>query len=145
MKKLILIIGGLIIAIALVVSIIQWNQEVDTTTEKAKVDLTTVIEKDPENAENPNPNDNGAATHTPDTEQKNPSKSEAVQNRQEAGQNGSGSNGTPSVGTQSPGATNKSLSEIKSSYQTIFTDLEVQETSKLDQLLVQAKADYVSR
>lgn len=38
----------------------------------------------------------------------------------------------------------KSLSEIKDYYISLFDELEVQETSKADQLLVQAKADQVS-
>lgn len=38
----------------------------------------------------------------------------------------------------------KSLTEIKEYYLSLFDELEVQETSKADQLLVQAKADQVS-
>ena len=38
----------------------------------------------------------------------------------------------------------KSLAEIKDYYLSLFDELEVQETSKADQLLVQAKADQVS-
>ena len=48
MKKYIFIIGGLIIAVALVLSVLQWNKEVDTTTEKAKEDLTNIAEQDPQ-------------------------------------------------------------------------------------------------
>ena len=144
MKKPIILIGGLIIALALIVSIIQWNQDVDSTTEKAKKDLTTVTEKDPVEAENPASDDSGAEMNTPDPEQKDSSQSAAVQKQQVAGQKGSGSNGTPSDDYSPPEKANKSLSEIKSAYRTIFADLEVQETSKLDQLLVQAKADFVS-
>ena len=144
MKKSIIIIGGLIIALALVVSIVQWNQDVATTAEKAKEDLTTVTEKDPVESENPASDDSGAETNTPDPEQKNPSQSEAVQKQQVAGQKGSGSNGTPSDDYSSPEKANKSLSEIKTAYRAIVTDLEVQETSKLDQLIVKAKADHVS-
>ena len=51
----------------------------------------------------------------------------------------------------SPSSTNakedkkKTLSEIKKEYTTLFNELEVQETSKLDQLLVEAKAEYISK
>ena len=51
---------------------------------------------------------------------------------------------TDDVNTVAPEATGKTLAEIKSAYRTIFTDLENQESSKMDQLLVKAKADYVS-
>jgi hypothetical protein len=41
-------------------------------------------------------------------------------------------------------ASSQSVAEIKAEYQSVFNDLEIQETSKIDQLIVQAKADYVS-
>ncbi|PLS17816.1 hypothetical protein CVD28_08945 [Bacillus sp. M6-12] len=39
----------------------------------------------------------------------------------------------------------KTLEEVKGSYRSLFGELEAQETSKIDQLVVQAKADYVSK
>lgn len=45
---------------------------------------------------------------------------------------------------QTKGEDKTSLSEIKDYYISLFNELEVQETSKADQLLVQAKADQVS-
>ena len=38
-----------------------------------------------------------------------------------------------------------SLEEIKTAYREVFTELEIQENSKLDQVVVQAKADFVSK
>lgn len=39
----------------------------------------------------------------------------------------------------------KSLSQLKEKYNAAFQELEAEETSKVDQLVVQAKADYVSK
>ncbi|MDZ5471905.1 hypothetical protein SM124_09110 [Bacillus sp. 31A1R] len=38
----------------------------------------------------------------------------------------------------------KSLEEIKGKFNSLFSELEAQETSKIDQLVVEAKAEYVS-
>lgn len=38
-----------------------------------------------------------------------------------------------------------SLDEIKDYYQNLFSELEAQETSKVDQLIVEAKADFISK
>ena len=73
----------------------------------------------------------------------NTSNSDPVAIEQEKQQTSS-SNETPIPETHTPETEGKSLSEIKSAYQKMFSDLEIQETSTLDQLVVQAKADYVS-
>ena len=39
----------------------------------------------------------------------------------------------------------KSVKQIKKEYSALFEELEAQETSKIDQLMVAAKADYVSK
>ena len=74
MKKYIFIIGGLLIAVALIVSVIQWNKEVDMTTEKAKEDLTQMAqqeqEQDPKESEKqPSAQDQDTTTNNQDTEQ----------------------------------------------------------------------------
>jgi len=39
----------------------------------------------------------------------------------------------------------KSVKEIKKEYKVVFNELEAQETSKIDQLMIAAKADHVSK
>ncbi|MFJ8266853.1 hypothetical protein [Peribacillus asahii] len=39
----------------------------------------------------------------------------------------------------------KSVNQIKKEYSALFEELEAQETSKIDQLMVAAKADYISK
>lgn len=165
MKKYTFIIGGLLIAFALIVSVIQWNKEVDITTEKAKEDLTNLAKQDPQAAGKlPSANDQETTTNNQDIEQtqqkdsvsttepsskhsnqndSNTSNSDPVVIEQE-GQQNSNSNRTPIREIDTPETEGKSLSEIKSAYQRMFSDLEIQQTSTLDQLIVQAKADFVS-
>ena len=58
--------------------------------------------------------------------------------------NGKGTSGSQGLDAKLPSNTTHTLTEIKTAYRDAFTDLEVQQTSSMDQLLVQAKADYVS-
>ena len=58
--------------------------------------------------------------------------------------NGNGTSGSQGLDATLPSNTTHTLTEIKNAYRDAFTDLEVQQTSSMDQLLIQAKADYVS-
>ena len=64
--------------------------------------------------------------------------------KQSESANGNGTSGSQGVDMKLPSDKSHTLPEIKTAYQGAFTDLEVQQTSHMDQLLVQAKADYVS-
>lgn len=165
MKK-ILIIGSLLAAIAIIaISISQWNAKVDTTTEQAKKEIDTLAEKDPssvgkspssdatnEQAETDSKSESSPSSGGGSDSQPNPTDGANTENKQPTDATGNNEGTTADSTTDStsdsspsvPSTTGKTLPEIKAAYRTVFSDLEVQETSKVDQLVVQAKADYVS-
>lgn len=56
-----------------------------------------------------------------------------------------GSSGNSTGNTGSSNQNNKpTVTEIKNKYSTLFNELKAQETSKIDQLVIQAKSEYVS-
>ena len=164
MKRKYKIIGvacGFILLIGILVfGVSQWNQDIAKTTEQAKDDLNMAEQA----KDDPNINGDESKDTDPSTSKKNNPDSDSEQS--EPTQSGSvkldpstepkidskepsgSSNGKETSSSQGIVATSShtshTLTEIKTAYRDAFTDLEVQQTSRIDQLLVQAKADYVS-
>ncbi|PLT35742.1 hypothetical protein [Bacillus sp. V5-8f] len=96
----------------------------------------------------------GRAEHNPEStsilsnsNQRNQSATSNNQPNQSATSNNQANTSSKSDSTNSSSNSNKKKTkeEITSTYRTVFGELEAQETSKIDQLVVQAKADYVSK
>ncbi|WP_071393400.1 hypothetical protein [Bacillus tuaregi] len=152
MKKY-LLISGIILGIVLIAfSVAQWNSKVETTTEKAKKDIKVAEEKRIEKRENVDASENAEGTGS----QTNGTNHSATGTHSENDPDRAQSDGSvidDSTGNEEAGSEDTtgssrykgtSLEEIKGNYRKIFSDLEVQETSRVDQLVVKAKADYVS-
>jgi len=157
MQRKYLFIGGCVLAIVLIiVSIFQWNSKVETTAEKAKKDLKIAEDKRETNHRNRESSGNAeevasedSTGNQNDTPAKGNNHSTTPPNTQSENESpqidGTDSNQANTEGrTESSRFKGTSLEEIKAAYRTIFSDLEVQETSRADQLMVRAKADYVS-
>ncbi|KAA9014192.1 hypothetical protein [Niallia endozanthoxylica] len=153
MKRKYLYIGGCVLAIVLITfSVFQWNSKVETTVEKSKEDLKVAETKKKttsENGESPENAEGLADEGTTSNPNSNPAKGNnhsTTHSNTESGNGQSQTDGTSDTegNTESPRFKGTSLEQIKAAYRTIFSDLEVQETSRADQLMVQAKADYVS-
>lgn len=158
--KRILTIGSLLVAIvAILFSISQWNAKVDKATEKAKEEIDMAAEKEPSLIEQ-SPSSDATNEQSDTTNSQNKSSSSGsgngtnsqtdttetadTKNKQITDPTKNNEGPTTDSVSPVPPTTGKTSQEIKAAYRTIFYDLEVQETSKVDQLLVQAKADYVS-
>jgi hypothetical protein len=149
MKKVIYVVCAVLVTAAVVTfSLVNWNKKIDTTTEKAKEKIEVVKKIDPNltgHATNNNINsadtskgqDNGASTgngsQSGDTSTENNTAADGGEGTVEA-QGGITKEALPGT----------SFEEIKAAYQKVFSELEVQEGSKVDQVVVQAKADFVS-
>ncbi len=152
MKRIYVIIGGLILIIGLIaVSLSHWNAKIDTTTEKAKEKIEATAKKDPSltgdtpvNSTDSTKGTTAAASNQSDQTQTSDTPAKSNSNATANTVNNESSNGNPSGGS-TPAAAGKTVADIKAAYQKIFSDLEVQEMSNIDQLVVQAKADYVSK
>ena len=152
--------GSVLIIGMLVFGMLQWNQDIAETTEQAKDDLKMAekAKDNPElnsnesknNDENPSTSGENNPGYDPEQSRSNEDSSSTEPNKdsqeQSESPNGKGTSDSKSksVDVTLPSNTNHTLTEIKSAYRDAFTDLEVQQTSGMDQLLVQAKADYVS-
>ena len=155
---------GLVSAFVLVIGIlifgiIRWNTQVAETTEKAKEELK-MDEKTKEdsniNEETPAGVGEDAIKDDHSTNQKNNSESDHEQSQSDGSEpatdsteqkdsaNDNGNSSFQGGDGNLPSNTVPTLTEIKGAYRNAFSDLEVQQASQIDQLLVQAKADYVS-
>ncbi len=154
MKKISIIIGAVLLTAAVVTfSLVQWNNKLEDTTVKAKEKIEVVKKTDP------NLTGHASADTVASTEPSGDADSSVNK-----GNDSSAGTGTPSSNgdTETAAAANEedikveaqggtstipgtSLAEIKAAYQEVFTELEVQEGSKVDQVVVQAKADFVSK
>ena len=160
-----MVCGFVLLIGILVFGISQWNQDIAETTEQAKDDLNMAEQaKDDPNLNGDESKDEDQSTskkNNPesDSEQLDPAQSGSVEldssldpstdpkidsKEQSESANGNGTSGSQGVEVKLPSHTSHTLPEIKTAYRDAFTDLEVQQTSHMDQLLVQAKADYVS-
>jgi len=167
MRRKYFIIIGIVLAItAITVSFLQWNKEVETTTEKAKKEIQIaekeaqketgdaakssgskgeVRNQDGTEASNGSTSTSQDATTAPDN-----GPAQATDPNQPISNPAESTTGSLNGGVGVQGNTGvspfkgTSLNDIKSAYRTIFSDLEIQEMSRVDQLMVQAKADYVS-
>ncbi len=153
MKRKYLFISGCVLAIVLITfSMFQWNSKVETTIEKAKEDLQVVEDKKEtigQNGESPQHAEGLADEGTTSNQNRDLAKGNnhsTTQSNRESGNDQLQSDGTSDAerNTESSRFKGTSLEEIKEAYRTVFSDLEVQETSRADQLMVRAKADYVS-
>lgn len=139
MKRFI-IAGIVIVGIGIIIlGNLTWNQKVEKTVQKAEEKISSPIYKEslPEGEAEDTSTTDGKNTNTKSTSSepsKKPGETEST---------------TETKAEDEPGSTptsdgKPSLEEIKAEYHSIFSELEAQETSKVDQLLVQAKADLVS-
>lgn len=135
MKRWMLI--GIVAAgiVLILVGNFSWNKKVEKTVQEAEERINSPIYKESlgktlGSIEKENEGTNGTTSSTEkDTETKTTKESETTTEEQEA--------------TSPNENTTPSLQEIKDEYYVIFSELEAQETSKVDQLIVEAKADYV--
>jgi hypothetical protein len=154
MKRVYILIGSALLAIGVIAfSLSHWNTKVDSTTEQAKEKIEEVRKKDPslvgETIPNSNPSNNSDNSTNGNSETANNSGNDSSSS--DTTDSSSQPNGTEasetteeSSNTTSTPSKGKSLEDINSAYGQVFSDLEVQVTSNLDQMLVKAKADYVS-
>lgn len=144
MKKIYFVIGGAIIAAALVTfGAVNWNAKIKTASESAKEKIEMVKKTDPHLTGDAPLDSNGTAAAD--------GQAGGDETSSDGGKNGNGISSDPSTNDESlassvkaPALSGTSLEEIKAAYEEIFTELEIIEGSKIDQLVVQAKADYVS-
>ncbi len=160
MKKIVLIIGGLAVATAIVTfGAVSWNDKLETTSQSAKEKIETVKKTDPElTGDAPISSNDSGGSDSADVKlgsNDTPASSDGGTDQGISGNTGdagdagkqiSDSGESPaSPGTATaPAQPGTTLAEIKSAYYETFSELEVLENSKIDQVVVQAKADYVS-
>jgi len=148
MKKIFLLIGGVLAVVVLTFGIVSWNEKVKTTSESAKEKIEIMKKTDPDLTGDAPLTSNGSAKTT------NGQADEADSVTNDDGTMGhgiSGNTGSQNDSGESPASTvvaptdpGTGLDEIKSAYRKTFSELEVWEGSNIDQIVVQAKADYVS-
>lgn len=166
---MVLIIGGLAVAAAIVTfGAVSWNDKLETTSQSAKEKIETVKKTNPELTGdaplNSKDSENGG-TADAESDSDAPVSSDGGTGQGISGKFGDGGAGQGTSGNTGGGGTQNSdsgesaaspglgtapslpgttLAEIKSAYYETFSELEVLENSKIDQVVVQAKADYVS-
>ncbi len=154
MKRIILAVVCILAVGTLIGGNIYWNQKVDATSQKAKQSLnkgqSNSSTKSPTSSTNSESETSPNSTES--TSNSKASNSETSSNSKEPTTNSNEKNSTEtnkdSEDKTSPntnGDKKKTVAEIKNKYNKVFQELEAQETSKIDQLVVQAKADYVSK
>ncbi len=167
-----IVIGFVLIIGILVFGMSQWNKQIDETAEQAKEDLNSTEQakeedlnvaeqaKDDSNLNGKSSTSVGDDSKEEDLSTGEKKQSESVRKPSESGELDSATGSTSAdqndtakadgnsdfqdVAVNLPSNTDPSLTEIKAAYRDAFSDLEVQQTSQMDQLLLQAKADYVS-
>ncbi|MBG9544671.1 hypothetical protein ABE29_18445 [Cytobacillus firmus] len=172
MKKIIVWSISVLALLAIMAGGWKWNQQVEETAADAKESLEMPASKK-NNSNKPGiPNEQAEAENEEEDETDKSSKSSdketsSSHSDSETKQGGKKENGQKSAdnkksnesneletgsagnssdhGTAKPNKKNKSLAEIKTYYNSLFTELEAQETSKIDQLVVEAKAEIISK
>lgn len=154
MKK-VLIAGVVIVAVVLIfIGNSTWNQKVEKTVKEAEERISEPSNKESnmEKEDSDNSNTDSAPTTTDST--KNNDTNQPIENVAADTFNKT-TNEEPAEESSKAAASNDSVSsnneakkhtveEIKAAYYPLFQELEAQETSKIDQLVVQAKADFLS-
>lgn len=148
MKKKFLLIGGVLAVVILTFGIVSWNEKIKTTSKSAKEQIEIVKKTDPDLTGDAPLSGNGGGNTT------NGQVDEADSVTTDDGKTGHGISGNAGSQTDSgeipaspvaaPDQPGTSLEDIKAAYRKTFSELEVWEGSKVDQIVVQAKADYVS-
>ncbi|MBB6446091.1 hypothetical protein [Bacillus benzoevorans] len=149
MKKMYLLIGGALAAIVfLTFGIVSWNEKIETTSESAKEKIEIVKKSDPDlTGDAPlGSGDAGTSTNAQAGGSDSNTADDGMLGQGKSGNPGTknGSGESPSSPVAAPNQPGTALADIKSAYRAAFSDLEVWEGSKIDQIVVQAKADYVS-
>lgn len=140
MKKILITIGSILLtAAAITFSLVHWNHKMEMTTENAKEKIEVVKKTDPslagqtqEKAGGTNFSGNTANAGANNDSAKSAEKANDGDITVEAQGSSSAIPGT-------------SLEEIKAAYKEVFTELEVQENSKVEQVTAQAKEDLASK
>ncbi|OMF61534.1 hypothetical protein BK139_06755 [Paenibacillus sp. FSL R5-0490] len=173
MKKIIVWSISILAFIAIMAGGWKWNQQVEETAADAKESLEMPAGKKTTSNKSGLTNEQGEAENTEKAESDKSNKSSdketsSSQSDGETKQGGKKENGqksadneksddsneaeSASAGNSSDQGTaktnekkNKSLAEIKTYYNSLFSELEAQETSKIDQLVVEAKAEIISK
>lgn len=140
MKRIVLF--GIILAGVVIILLgnYTWNHKVEKTVQEAEEKMSSPMYKEAlkvdSNAKATDKNDENGSSST--------STAETQKNNAEDSKNQSETT-TQEEATTPNGLEKPTLEAIKGDYYTLFNELEAQETSKIDQLIVQAKADYVSK
>lgn len=149
MKKVIYVVCAVLVTAAVVTfSLVNWNKKIDTTTEKAKEKIEVVKKTDP-NLTGHATNNNINSADTSKGQDNVASTGNGSQSGDTSIENNTAADGGEGTVEAQGGITKEALpgtsfEEIKAAYQKVFSELEVQEGSKVDQVVVQAKADFVS-
>lgn len=148
MKKKFLLIGGVLAVVILTFGIVSWNEKIKTTSKSAKEQIEIVKKTDPDLTGDAPLSGNGGGNTT------NGQVDEADSVTTDDGKTGHGISGNagsqtdsgeiPASSVAAPDQPGTSLEDIKAAYRKTFSELEILEGSKIDQIVVQAKADYVS-
>lgn len=150
MKRIFIVAVGILTVGTLIGGNMYWNQKVDATTQKAKQSLhkeqshssskssTTSnisVSKTSSNSVEPTSNNQMSNSIETSSTKTNTTTSGEIEDHE-----------TTQATTASSTNENKkkTVADIKKEYTELFNELEAQQTSKVDQLVVQAKADYVS-
>lgn len=132
-----LFISVIILAIILVfLGYYNWNQKVESTAKKAEERISSPVNKSYTGESSANSNSGTSANEDGTTAN--------IDSTIENGNNQTSNKDAQSANNKN-GNEKPTLKEIKDEYYSIFTELEALETSKVDQLVVQAKADYVGK
>lgn len=151
MKK-VLIAGVVIVAaVLIIIGNSSWNKKVEKTvkdaeeriSEPSNKELSMEKEKTDESMEDSDPATQESTENNDINQPEENAAADSVNTTVSAEEN---SNATASASSPSSNneAAKHTVEEIKAVYYPLFKELEAQETSKIDQLVVQAKADFLS-
>ena len=140
MKRVILLVVCILTIGILVGGNIYWGQKVKATAEKAMAALNQGSSSTKESTESKSTDkDTDSNSSSQSSDDKTNSKSADSTKTTNEDSKSSTEDGTNNEDKQ------KSVAEIKKEYNPLFSELEAQETSKVDQLVVEAKSEYVSK
>lgn len=139
MKRSILAVVSIVSIGSLIGGNIHWNQKVDATTQKAKQSLNIGYSESITKSSTNVTNTESGGSSISQSNASNSKENKATETNKDK------ENTTNTNSANANGDKKKSVAAIKKEYNALFNELETQETSKVDQLMVQAKADYVSK
>ncbi|MFE8701721.1 hypothetical protein ACFYKX_14040 [Cytobacillus sp. FJAT-54145] len=154
MKRLGLFSIIILVIVVIFIGNYTWNKKVETTVKKAEEVINNPTKKQTNDSSSANfssssKNEDAEAQVNDESGEEAGDSTVSTKNqdgstKQNSTQSGSTNTSNSSESSSTEEDKPKSVDEIKAKYNALFTELEVQETSKVDQLVVEAKAEFVS-